>query len=286
MTPLTTLAVAACFAIGRNSDQVLVRDVAPAFGSAEGLPLEAAIGLAPAPGVERRFEMAELRRIAARLNLPEPQRAVCVCRPVALLDRARVVEALRSQLPAARIELLDFSRQPVPDGLLEFPRSGLRQAAAGAFWSGSLQYGGRRRIALWARVNITVSEPRVIAVQNLIPGRPIDISALRVETRAAFPSAEAFAGSLEEVDGKILRRTVRAGAEIRSAWLEGPKAVLRGETVQVDSREGAALVQAAGQAQGSGAVGESILILNSISNKRFPARVTGKGKVAVGKGSL
>src|SRR3954463_13587134 len=120
MTPLISLAIGACLMIGPASDQVLLRDIAPAFGAAEALPLESVIALAPAPGVERRFGMAELRRIAARLNLPEPQREVCVSRPVASLERARVLEALRAQLPSARIELLEFSRQMVPEGVLDF----------------------------------------------------------------------------------------------------------------------------------------------------------------------
>jgi len=286
MTPLTTLAMATCVAIGPASDQGLLRDIAPAFGASEGLPLDSVIALAPAPGVERRFEIAELRHIAARLKIPDPQREICISRPVAALDGTRVMGALRSQFPAARIELLDFTRQLLPEGVLEFPRSGLRQTPGGAVWSGSLQYGGRRRLAVWARVNITVSEPRVVAVEDLPSGALIDSSVLRLEIREEIPSTEAFAASIDEAAGKTLRRPVRAGTAIRSAWLQAARAVLRGDAVRVESQEGAALVQAPGVAQASGSIGETILVLNSMSHKRFPARVTGKGKVTVGKGSL
>ena len=285
MTTLTTLALAACVAISPASDQVLLRDLAPAFGPSQDLPLDSVIALAPAPGVERRFDIAELRRIAARLKLSEPQRDICVSRPVAAFDAGRVMEALRSHFPEARIELLDFSRQPLPEGVLEFPRSGLRQAPGGALWSGSVQYAGRRRVAVWARVKVTVTEPRVVAAEDLARGRLIDSSVLRLESREEFPSTEALAASLDEVAGKTLRRPVRAGTAIRSGWLESAKAVLRGETVQVESQEGAALVQAPGVAQTSGGIGETILVLNSMSHKRFPARVTGRGKVTVGKAS-
>jgi len=283
MTPLTTLAMAACVAIGPASDQVLLRDLAPAFESSAPITSDAAIALAPAPGVERRFEIAELRRIAARFELPEPLREVCVSRPVAPLDPARVIAALRTQLPEARIELLDCSRQTVPEGVLDFPLNGLRPAISGGFWSGSLQYGGRHRVPIWARVKILVSAPRVVAVEDLTPGRPIDSAMLRVETREEFPSVEASPASVEEVAGKVLRRPVPAGTSIRSAWLAAPKAVLRGEAVEVESREGAAIVQAPGQAQASGAIGDIILVLNPMSKKRFAARVIAQGKVAVGK---
>ena len=40
------------------------------------------------------------------------------------------------ELPAARIEILDFSRQPAPDGELVFPSAGLRQGPDGGYWSG------------------------------------------------------------------------------------------------------------------------------------------------------
>jgi len=286
MTPLGTLAMGVCIAIGPASDGILLRDLAPAFESSAGLTTDTPIGLAPVPGVERRFEIADLRRIAARFNLPEPLREVCVSRPVAPLDPASVMEAMRTQLPAARIELLDSSRQPVPEGILDFPLSGLRTGPTGAFWNGSLRYGGRQRVSVWARVNIVVSSPRVVAAENLSPGRPIDSAGVRVEIRDEFPLSEASPGSIEEVAGKVLRRAVRAGTTIRSAWLEAPKAVLRGEAVEIESRQGGALVQALGQAQAPGAIGETIPVINSMSKKRFPARVIAKGKVAVEKGSL
>ena len=286
MTPLATFAIGACLAVAPNADQVLLRDLAPAFESSAGFPLDSVIALAPAPGVVRRFDLAELRRIAARLNLTEPQREVCICRPVTPLDGARILEALRSELPSAHIELLAFSHQPAPEGVLEFPRSGLRAGPGGAIWTGYIQYGGRHRVSVWARVNVTVSEARVVAAENLSPGRPLDSASLRLETRDEFPSVEGSPCSLAEVAGKTLRRPVAAGTVIRSSWLDEPKAVLRGEMVQVESREGGALVQVSGQAQGSGAVGQTISVLNQTSNKRFSARVTAKGKVTVGKGSL
>jgi flagella basal body P-ring formation protein FlgA len=286
MTPLTSVAMAACLAIAPAADQVLLHDIAPAFENFAGLPPDTVIALAPAAGVERRFDMSELRRIASRLQLPEPVREVCVNRPVAPIEKARMLDAMGAQLPSARIELLDFSRQPAPEGVLEFPRNGLRPGPGGALWTGFVQYGGRHRVSVWARVNITVPEARVIPVDDIGSGRQLDRSMLRVETRDEHPWAEASPASIEEVAGKTLRRPVRAGAVIRSSWLESPKAVLRGETVEVESREGAAVVQVPGQAQASGAIGQTILVLNPTSKKRFSARVVGRGKVAAGKASL
>jgi len=275
MTPLP--AIVACIALAAGVDQVRVRDL---FGGVD----DSAVALAPAPGVQRRFDFVELRRIALRLRLPEPEREVCVERPVAPLAPERILEAMRAVLPGARIELLDYTRQPVPEGALEFAPAGLHQAQATALWTGWIRYGGRHRFAVWARVKVSVSAPRVVALSNLPPGRPIDPAALTVETRDEFPTAEASITTVAEAAGMLARRAIRAGTAIRSGWLEPPKAIARGETVQVEVRQGGAVLQIPGQAQASGTVGQTILVLNPMSNKKFPARVEAPGKVSAGGG--
>ena len=272
MTPL--IALSACFAIGPAADEILVRDIAPAFANTDGVPLEARVALAPAPGVQRRFSLAELRRVALRLHLPEPEREVCVERRVAPLDPARLLAALRASFPDAPIELVDYTKGPVPEGELEFPRGGLR----GEIWRGAIRYGGRHRAPVWARVKISIAAPRVVALRDLRPGQPIDAAWLKLEMH----DGESMPMTIEEVAGRVPRRAIRAGTAIRPAWLDEPKAVERGETVQVEVREGGALLQLNGQAQASGAVGQTIPVLNTMSKKRFQARVEAKGKVSVG----
>lgn len=282
MTPLAAVAVAGCLAVGASSDRILAPDIAPAFADAAALPLDAVVALAPAPGVERRFEIAELRRIALRLNLPAPEREVCVGRPAAPLDPARILEALRAQLPDARIELLDYDRHPVPEGALEFPLTGLRQLPAGVLWNGFVRYGGRHRAAVWARVKAAAMATRVVATTGLRPGHPIDAASLAVETRDEFPAAGPIPSTVDEVAGKLPRRPIRAGTPIRAEWLTAPKAVERGDTVQVEVREGGALLQLTAQAKSSGSVGQTIPVLNTMSKKRFSARVEAKGRVTAG----
>src|SRR3954468_11085923 len=119
MTPIGAVLVAGRLAVGADRDQIVATDLE--------LPSEAGVSLAPAPGIVRRFDVAELRRIAARLGLPAPEREVCVTRPVWPPDPARILEAMRSSLPGVRIELVDYGRFPVPEGALEFPAAGLRQ---------------------------------------------------------------------------------------------------------------------------------------------------------------
>jgi flagella basal body P-ring formation protein FlgA len=286
MIHLAAFALAACLAVGTGSDQVLACDLAAAFPEWRAVPPETPLALAPAPGVQRVFRLPELRRLAERWNLsPAPDREVCVTRPVAVLTADRLLAAMQKELPAAHIELLDFSRLPSPEGELLFPVSGLHQTPAGGYWSGHVLYAARHRFAVWARVKVKVAATRVIATQDLKPGVPLDASQFRLEMREEVPAA-GFVRSVEEVAGKVSRRAIVEGAALRTAWLESAKVVMRGETVEVEAVHGGARLKLEGIAEGSGAIGETIPIQNPLSKRRFQARVESKGKVVVTKGSL
>jgi flagella basal body P-ring formation protein FlgA len=280
---LPALLALTCLAVSPGSDQILLRDLAPAFPWLASAAPETPMALAPAPGVARVFRVPELRRLAARLNLPAaPDKEICVTRPVAAPDPARLLAAMRRELPEATIEILEFSRQPVPEGEIEFPVRQLRRGAAGALWLGCVHYGGNRRFTIWAKVKVLIAVERVLAVGDLPSGQPIPPEQLRAQTSQEYPSSEPFARSIGEVAGKWPRVPIRAGTAIRTDLLENPREIMRGDTVRVEVRDGGAHLELEATAEGSGAYGEIISVLNPISKKRFPARVEGKGRVSVG----
>ena len=294
MMPLAAFALAGCLAVGADRDRILAGDLAAGFPEWAAVPAETPLGLAPAPGVQRVFRVLELRRLAERWSLsPVPDREICVTRTVAVLTAARLLAAMQnavqnavqSEMPAAHIELLDFSRQPAPEGTLVFPVSGLRQGLTGGYWSGYVAYGGTHRFTLWARVKVMVARARVVAAEDLKPGVALDSAQFRVETREEVP-AGGLVSAVEEVAGKVLRRPVARGTALRAEWLEPAKVVLRGETVRVEAVRGGARLELECVAEGSGAIGETIPILNPVSQRRFPARVESKGRVVATKGSL
>jgi flagella basal body P-ring formation protein FlgA len=290
MIPLAAFALSGCLAMGTARDQVVAGDLAAGYPEWAAVPAETPLGLAPAPGVQRVFRVLELRRLAERWSLSTvPDREICVTRPVAVLTAARLLAAMQNavlkDMPAAHIELFDFSRQPAPEGDLVFPVSGLRQGPAGGYWSGYVAYGGSHRFTLWARVKVIVASARVVAVEDLKPGLALDSAQLRVETREEVP-ATGLVSAVEEVAGKVLRRSVASGTALRAEWLEPAKVVLRGETVRVVAVRGGARLELECVAEGSGAIGEIVPILNPVSQRRFPARVESKGRVVAVKGSL
>ena len=112
------------------------------------------------------------------------------------LDRDRILQAMRESLeaPDARIEIAETSLYPVPRGRLEFPREMLGRPASAAqkdpvLWRGEVIYGGDHRYAVWARVLVKAACERLIAVEALKPGQPIDPRQVRVEPGECFPSA-------------------------------------------------------------------------------------------------
>lgn len=274
--------LAACLAVPPGSDHIVAADLAapsPAFAAVDPA---AVIGWAPSPGVARVFTVPELRRLAARLGSPsKPQAGLCIERKVAPPDPDRLLAALQSEMPEGRVILLDFSRAPIPEGELRFPRSGLRRAGGALYWSGYVSYASRHKFAIWAKIRARSAQPVVVAARDLTPGRAIERAQLRIETPDdIFLSGRVH--SIEEVVGKWPRRSIRAGAAILAQWLELPPDVIRGEPVRVEVWSGGAHLQLDARAESTGGRGERVSVLNPGNQKRFFARVTGKGLATTG----
>jgi len=282
MTAALAFALAACLPLSADSERILPRDLLPGFPALAAIPDDTPLAPAPEPGLARVFHLPELRRWAARWRLPSvPEREICVVKPVAPLNPATLLGAMQHSLPEARIEILDFSRRPAPQGALEMPLEGLRRGVPSSLWTGSIRYAGNRRFIVWVRVTIATAVDRVLAVGDLAPGQAIASSQVILQHRQETPGNEPLASSLADVIGKSPRQRIRAGTAIRLDVLDSPKDVMRGETVRVEIRNGGAILALDGEAEASGAVGATIPVLNRDSRRRFLARVEGKGKVAV-----
>ena len=280
---MVVVALAACLAVPAVSDQIRAADLAPASRAFAELDPAAVVGWAPAPGVQRVFPVAELRRIAARLRTPAvPETSLCVERKVAPLEPARVVAAIQPQVPEGAVRLLDFSRAPAPEGELVLPRSVVRRAAGNTyFWSGYVRYAGSRRFAVWARVAVDAAVPAVVAAADLRPGRAIRAADLRLETRSEL-LASGLVASLDQAVGKWPRRPIRAGTAVAAQWLQAAPEIVRGDAVKVDVRSGGAHLEMDARAESNGSLGERVAVRNPVSQMRFFGRVEGRGRVSAG----
>jgi flagella basal body P-ring formation protein FlgA len=277
MIPLAALAMAGCFAVDAPKDQIVAGDLARGLPEWAAIPPQTAVALAPAPGVQRVLRYPELRRLAAHWNVAiDPAHEICFVRPVAAIPPDRMLDVMRVQLPAARIEIVEPSRAAAPQGTLEFPLSGLRPG----YWFGHVSYGAGHRFMVWARVNVTICVMRIVAAADLRAGQPIEAAQLNFESSWVRPPAGPGL-SIEEIAGCIARRAIAAGTAIEKQWLAAPTLVHRGDTVTVEVTRGATKLETVAVAEAAGSLGDLIPVLNLDSKRRFRARVDAKGKVSV-----
>ncbi len=271
-----------------EQDRIRARDLAatvPEFASIDG---EQFLAYSPAYGIVRTITARELSRMAARhgvrlLNV----RDICVERPMRDLDAGLLMEAMRKELPQATIEVLGFSRRRVPAGELVFSAKGL--AASGsragdvALWRGHVAYAGNRKFPVWAKVRIAMQFTRVVAVEAISPGRPVGDGQVRLESYSGLPPGRDTALSVESVRGRVLKRSVAAGAVIKESDLEEAWDINRGDIVTVVARDGAAQVSTTARALAAARKGDRITVRNLQSGKVIAARADGAGRVSVGR---
>jgi flagella basal body P-ring formation protein FlgA len=281
MSPLVAVA-AACLAVSPAADRILARDMARVFPGLAARAPETPLGYAPAPGSRRVFGAAELGRMGKQWNEEPAAAEICFERPAGPLDRSSLLRAMAGRLPDAAIEILDYSRTPAPDGILEFPLSGLRTAPGGALWRGAVVYGGNRRFPVWAKVRAVHSARRVVAAVKLKAGGPIRAEHLRIEPVEEAVWETCYAGAVEEAAGRIAKRDIAPGTALRREWLDVSPEVARGDTVRVEVRSGGARVEIEARAESAGVAGQTISLFNPVSKKRFQAVVEERGRVSVG----
>jgi flagella basal body P-ring formation protein FlgA len=273
-----------------ESDAILARDLAQALPVFSALPPDTPIGFAPIPGVRRFFHASELRRIAARYHIAYSTPGdICFQQPMETLEQQPVVDAMRRAIgqPSARIEIKELSRYPVPRGEVTFDRSTLPAApslaniATPQLWTGFVRYGGNHRYSIWARAIITVRSVRVVAVEDLPAGRPIEARQVRREEFDTTPSNQAPSPSLDQIVGKAPRRLIAASSAVTMPQLDEPNDIQRGELVDVIVRSGAAKLELEGRALADGRKGDMIPVKNTANGKNFSARVEEKGRVVL-----
>jgi flagella basal body P-ring formation protein FlgA len=272
---------AGCFPVA--GDRILARDLALAVPAFAKLPPNLELGFAPASGARRTYSAAEVARLAHRYGLDaEPGAEACFARPVETLTRERVAAALQAALPAARIDVVEWSPQPVPPGELRFPPSGLAVPEVSApqtplLWRGAICRPGSEDFPVWAKARIQVTGVRVVAAETLLPGRRIEPAQLRLEPYVGPPGPPGLA----QIVGRASQRLIPAGARIDTQFLEEPEEVFRGERVRVEVRSGQARLLLEGLAQASGRRGETIPVRNPASGRIFSATVQNRGQVTV-----
>jgi flagella basal body P-ring formation protein FlgA len=276
-----------------EGDQILAGDLARALPVFSALEADLPLAFSPVVGVDRVMRIAEIGRLVEKYDLPEATpEAVCFERASELLTTERVEAALRGALanPDVTVELIDFSRQPVPIGELDFQIAGLSSPGKSGpdepvLWRGAVRYSDRRSVPVWARVRILGPRRQVVAIHDLPSGEPIEIEDIEERMVEAFPEKNPPLADTGDAIGSLPRRPIRAGEPLYAAQLQVPDDVKRGETVSVTVISGAARLQFDARAETTGQRGDSVVVRNPANGAKFEAEVVGRCQVLVRAGS-
>ncbi len=270
---LISITALACHVV--NGPNIIGKDVAAADPAFATLDPAAIIASSPIPGVQR------ILRVRGE--------ELCFERATRILNPSELLEALRGAVLSLRgvsdpldvqIEILDFTRTPVPVGTLEFTPSGL---SPNGIWRGRVHYDDHRTTPIWVKVRVTTEQTWIEALQPLAPGKPIEAGQLALRTGPRSPLGPAPIGAVELIAGRTAARIVRPGEPIFANMLTTPREVERGDHIQVEAVAGEAKISFDAVAQSSGRTGETVLVRNPENGRFFQARVQAKGQVSVTK---
>ena len=246
---LAALAPAAGACVPLSSERIRAGDMARAVAAFADLSPELVLGYAPAGG-QRRLEAAEMARLARRYGLAvQPGAEVCFVRRVEVLTGDRVAGALRAALPGARIEVLDFSRQPIPHGDLHFDIAGLQTHSAGfPFFSGAGVCASRGRA-------ISRFGPRLGSQWQGCARSPRRRSRRAVRSNVPICARNPIKGppglpGISQIVGRAPRRTIPAGTVSRPVAGRARRCLAR----RAGARRGALRADAADARRGGASV--------------------------------
>jgi flagella basal body P-ring formation protein FlgA len=275
------LVAAACVSLA--GPNITAGDLAKALPGFTPADPAAVVALSPVPGVTRTFQPADvaivLKRLSAQVQVP--QKNICFERVVSPLSESAVLKAMRTALGEdSKIEILEISRFPVPEGEIVFQRTSLG-ASPETIWHGFVRYDRDRKFPIWARVRVRMVVTRIIAVDTLIAGAPIQVSQLKLEKSEVTANSRIAYSSFDQVEGYLPRRTIPANSPVWKDSIEPPKEVLKGDRVTLTVRSGPTLLTVALDAETSGRRGEFVSLKNPLSGKMFRARVEGPKTVSI-----
>ncbi len=269
-------------------DRILGADLARANAAFAVVPADFVVALSPMTGVRRAMDAGSLGVIARRFGVVADQIApLCFERPARILIESDVRSAIEKVLgPAAKLDIIEFSRYPVPPGdpIFELPRLHAPPRAtpdATVTWRGYIEDGGRAHAPIWVRLRVTRLEQWLEATSAIPAQQRIEPSHVVAKSGWRFPFLSAPPDELKEIDGKSATRPIQAGQALTAEMLSEPNAVERGDTVDAELTAGSVSLQFQGTAETAGRRGDTVVVWASGLKKRWRAQVQDKGKVRI-----
>ncbi|MGP9822535.1 flagellar basal body P-ring formation chaperone FlgA [Salinarimonas sp. NSM] len=254
---------------------------------------------APALGELGTIQVARLLLAAHALGVVDVatggREQVTVTRAARRIGQEAVAAALSERiaetamLPSDEIEI---AFDGTPPGLLVSPEATEPVAITDLAWDPST-----RRFTATAYVGPSPAErraqaavsgvarqvvPVAVLARSIARGEPIRADDYRIERRAVERVPADTRLDAIEVDGRVARRSLTAGALLRQGDLERPMLVERNGTVLMVYESGSLTLTLRGTSRQAGAEGEVVDVENPVSGRIVQGAVIGPGTVRVG----
>lgn len=131
------------------------------------------------------------------------------------------------------------------------------------------------------RLDLRVHQSVLVLTNDLRRGQRITNDLLRQETMWIKPIGPTPVTSMDQAVGSVARRRLSAGSVLRTANLESPVVIKRGEMVTVHCVSGGIVVKAKARAKADARDGEMVELSIEGSKKSFLARVVGPGRAVL-----
>jgi flagella basal body P-ring formation protein FlgA len=188
-----------------------------------------------------------------------------------------------------RVELIEFQRGAIPQGRLEFHRSGLTEEVGTRTWRwrGRVIYARNRSVQVLARVRLHGMRRQHFATRPIAANQPIGSEDFRTVLTEGLLTKDPAVLSPQSIAGMVARVAVASGEEIVASHLARVVEVKRGDQVTVHAESEGIHLKLSAQAETDGARGARILLRTSLSRRLLTAYVCGPAEAAVtGPGSL
>jgi flagellar basal body P-ring formation protein FlgA len=139
-----------------------------------------------------------------------------------------------------------------------------------------------RRVTLRYTGLLAETFEAAVPARTLAQGHVVTAADLTLVRRPKAEFAANMITGTSQAAGLAARRSLRAGQILRDSDLQRPELVARNEAVTITFEVPGILLTLRGQAQESGALGDSISVLNVQSKRPIQATVIGPGRVSVG----
>ncbi len=271
-----------------EGDRILGSDLARADALYRALPPDLIAAFSPMVGSQRLLDAKHLTSLLRAQNVALPEvTPLCFERPTDLLSEPRLQAALARVLGGeARIEILDFSKYPIPKGELTFSLNELPRAPVGTgetavTWRGHVKADARSTAMVWVKARISRLEGWVEAVEPIQVQQTVEAGQVALRSGWRYPFTTSPVRELESVVGQRALRSISPGQTVLPPMLARPNDVERGDLVSVEVASGAVSLRFAGTAESAGKRDDTVVIWVKDMGKRWHARVQDKGKVRI-----